>query len=218
MIDAAERAEDVGDRALAGRDAAGEADEQEAAAHTCDQSSPVFTSTTIGHVERQRRLHDLAGQRHDRLHLVRRRLEEQLVVHLQQHAALQAALAQRRLHAHHGDLDHVAGGPLHRRVHRHPLGGVAGHRVVRAQIGQVAAAAQQRGHVAALAALGQRAVDEGAHARVGGEVGLDVALRLLLVDLGRLRQAERRHAVEDGVVRALGDRALQRGDRRRARP
>ena len=36
-----------------------------------DQSRPVLTSTTIGHVQRQRRLHDLAGQRRDRLDLVR---------------------------------------------------------------------------------------------------------------------------------------------------
>ena len=115
------------------------------------------------------------------------------------------------MHAHHGDLDHVAGRPLHRRVHGHALGGVAGHRVVGAQVGQVAPAAQQRHHVAALAPVGQRAVDEGAHQRVRGEVRLDVALRLLLVDLGGLRQPERRDAVEDGVVRALGDRALQRG-------
>src|SRR5437867_1209695 len=49
--DAAQAAEDLRDRALARGDPAGEADEQEAPRgrrHTCDQSSPDFTSTTTG--------------------------------------------------------------------------------------------------------------------------------------------------------------------------
>ena len=136
-------------------------------------------------------------------------------MHLQQHPARKTALAEGGVHPDHGDLDHVAGRPLHRRVHRHALGGVAGDGIAGSQIRQVAAAAEQRGDVAALAALGQRAVDERAHTRVRREVRLDVALRLLLVDLRGLREAEGGDAVEDGVVRALGDRALERSDRGR---
>src|SRR5262249_36571437 len=49
--DAAEAAQHLRDRALAGGDAAGEAGEEKAPrrrGHTCDQSSPDFTSTTTG--------------------------------------------------------------------------------------------------------------------------------------------------------------------------
>ena len=47
------------------------------------------------------------------------------------------------------------------------------------------------------------------------EVRADVPLRLVAVDLRRLRQSKGGDAVEDGVVRALGDRALQRRHRLR---
>ena len=69
--------------------------------------------------------------------------------------------------------------------------------------------------MAALAALGEGAVDERPHPRMAREVVADVLLRDLLVDLGRLRQPERGHAIEDGVVGALGDRTLERRDRGR---
>src|SRR3989449_9229168 len=46
--------------------------------------------------------------------------------------------------------------------------------------------------------------------RSGREVVSDVALRLLLVDLRRLREPEGRDAVEDREVGALGDRPLER--------
>ena len=45
------------------------------------------------------------------LHLVRRRLEEQLVVHLEQHAAPEAARRERARHPHHRDLDQSAAVP-----------------------------------------------------------------------------------------------------------
>src|SRR5207247_9795265 len=69
---------------------------------------------------------------------------------------------------------------------------------------------RSRGHVAVLAAERERRVDERAHPRVGREVVGDVALRLLLVDLRRLREPEGRDAVEDREVGALGDRPLER--------
>src|SRR5688572_27962712 len=43
-----------------------------------------------GHRQRQRLFHDVARERLQHVHLLGRRLEEQLVVHLQQHAGAQA--------------------------------------------------------------------------------------------------------------------------------
>src|SRR2546426_10715235 len=62
-----------------------------------------------GDLERERGGHDLPGERLDRADLRGRRLAEELVVHLQEHPGAQSARRQRRLHADHRDLDHVAG-------------------------------------------------------------------------------------------------------------
>ncbi len=127
-----------------------------------------------------------------------------------------------RVDVDHRALQDVGGGALNRQVD--------GDRARRARADLAVAAGQlrhqpappeQRLHHAARARLVERAVDEGAHRREAGEVGVDELLRRLLRDADVLGQRERGLAVEQRVVddlRAPPQLVLARGRCRRRRP
>src|SRR5512142_976136 len=82
---------------------------------------PVRSDTDIhdeGDLERGRTLHVLAHQRAHAVLLVGRNLEDELVVHLEQHAAPELALDQGVVDPDHRDLDQIGGRPLERRILR----------------------------------------------------------------------------------------------------
>jgi hypothetical protein len=62
--------------------------------------------------------HDLAHERDGGLHLRLWRLEDQFVMHLQQHPRIQARAHQSFVHADHGAADDVGGGALNGRIDR----------------------------------------------------------------------------------------------------
>src|SRR5579864_8723590 len=85
---------------------------------------------------------------HDARHLLRklvelrfRHLEEELVMNLQQHAALDLVGLDLAGESHHRDLDDVGGQRLHREVDRHALGGAPQLKVWRTQVGDRASPA-----------------------------------------------------------------------------
>ena len=112
------------------------------------------------------------------VHLLRRALEEELVVDLEDQAGLHPGLAQRPLAAHHRDLDDVRRGALDHRVDREPLAEAARLGVAGAQLGDRAAAAHQRRHVALLLRPLDHLLAEGAHRREALQVTGDEFLAL----------------------------------------
>src|ERR1700722_17755694 len=74
------------------------------------------------HRERRGALHDLAGQGLGLVDLLVGHLEQQFVVHLQQHAGLEPGGRECRRDADHGALDDVGGTALQRRIDRGALG------------------------------------------------------------------------------------------------
>ena len=143
------------------------------------------------------------------------RLEQQLVVHLEDEPRASPLLAQPVVDPDHRDLDHVRRRSLHDRVDGEPLAERARLPVADADLGDRPAPAEQRRHVAVALGLLDRALDEVLHVREAREVGVDVLLRLLARDLEVLREAERRDAVDDPEVDHLGDVALVLRQRRR---
>ena len=79
---------------------------------------PTFTSTGERDVERERALHRLAEHRDEAVDLVLRRLEEQLVVDLEEHPGLEALVGEAIGEADHCDLHDVGRGALDRHVDR----------------------------------------------------------------------------------------------------
>ena len=94
------------------------------------------------------------------LELVRRHLEDQLVVHLQQHPALELPLGDGGVDPDHGELDQVGRGALERRVLRVALAVGAHVEVAVLDLGDVAAALEQGLDVALLPRQLDHAVEE----------------------------------------------------------
>ena len=78
------------------------------------------------------------------LHLVRRRFEDEFVVDLEQHRALESAAHELVVDADHRQLDEVRGGALQRRVHGGALGEAALVGVAAVHVGDGPHAAEQR--------------------------------------------------------------------------
>ena len=117
----------------------------------------------------------------NRLHLVGRCLEDQLIVDLQQHARLQALAAQPAQHVEHGQLDQVRGRALDLHVDRLALGLVALLIPSRpgSPPGRSAAAGPgswSRSRCFAASFQQTRLILQ--HPRIAGEVGVDERLRL----------------------------------------
>ena len=129
----------------------------EEAPHVSAQSAPDLHVDLEGHGQLEGGLHHLDGEGLERAQLAVRHLEEQLVVHLQQHPAPEAARGQLAGDADHRDLHEIGGGALDGRIGRHALAEAAQIGVAAPQLGEIAPAAEQRRDVAALAALRHRA-------------------------------------------------------------
>src|SRR5207244_11604727 len=104
-------------------------------------------------VESGRAAPGLAGERAHRRLLVRRQLEDDLVVDLEDEPAGVAALLERVVETDEGDLEDVGGQPLDAGVHRLALAGLADAVVRRRQLRDLAATADQRLGVAPVAGL-----------------------------------------------------------------
>ena len=152
-----------------------------------------------------------------------RRLEQQFVVHGEDHARAAAGDAPAAPRARRSSpLEDVGGGALDRHVDGVALGGRADLAVAAVQTpapagGGRTSSSRRRSR----ARVVERAVDEGAHAREAGEVGVDELLRLLARHADVLRQRERRLPVEQRVVddlRAAPQLVRARGRCRRRTP
>ena len=132
------------------------------------------------------------------------RLEDQFVVHLQQHAGTKLRMGQRIVHADHGTADDVGGRTLDGRIdggafEEGALGGIG-----RIDAREVAAPPEDGLDIALLARRLLRRFHVIADAGEAREIGLDVVARLLAADTQLVGQAEGRDAVDDAEVDCLG--------------
>ena len=164
------------------------------------QSSPAPTSTTRGGSSGKAPVHLLAHEVPHRGHLLLGRLEQELVVYLEDEPCGTALVAQPPGDAHHGHLDHVGGRALHDRVHGEPLAQRARLAVRGSQLRDRSAAAEQGANVAVLLGLLDGSGDEVLNVREAREVGVDVGLRLLPRYVELIGEPERGDAVDDPEV------------------
>src|SRR4029077_18191171 len=143
-----------------------------------------------------------------RVHLLRRALEEELVVDLQHQAGRHPLLPQAGPAAHHRHLDDVGGGALDHRVDSKALTEAPRVRVAGAQLGDRPAAPHQGGHVALLLRPFDHFLAEAAHRREALEVAGDEFLRLFARDVEAVGQAEAGQPVDDPEVDHFRFRAL----------
>ncbi len=138
--------------------------------------------------------------------------EDDFVVHLQQHAGLQALFAQAAVNVDHSDLDDVRGGALNRGVEGGAFGGFTAYTVGRVQVGQHAAAAENGFGVAVLVCLLEHAAQESSHASEAFEVvGAQFAC-FVRADVQLLGEAEAGQTVCQTVGHCLDLGALLGGD------
>lgn len=148
-------------------------------------------------------LHRLVQNGLHRLELALFDLEHELIVDLQQDAALEARFPELAESGDHRELDDIGCRALYRRVHRHALGEHALVEVAALDGGQLAAAAEHRRDIARLVRLGDDLVHEGAHARIARKVAADVVARFLARDVQVARESEVADAVDDAEVDGL---------------
>src|SRR5271165_7093231 len=127
------------------------------------QIPPIRSHAEI-HLQRDLELEDVFHLLYDqRLHYIEfgfGDFEHQLVVHLQQHARFEVALAQFLIDANHGQLNEVGGGALQQRVDNGALGSAARHEVLAEDVGEGSDASEQRRDAQFLARLLLFEVDE----------------------------------------------------------
>src|SRR5262249_49922136 len=116
-----------------------------------------------------------------------RRLEEQFVVDLEQHARLEAAGTKLVIDADHCQLDQIGGGALKRGVDGGAFGEAAGGGGLGGDIGNGAHAAKQSPDPVLSPCLFQHLIDEASHALVLLEIRVDELLGLALLDAKLLR-------------------------------
>ena len=124
-------------------------------------------------VHRESSLHFLLEQVHCGFLLGFGRLEDELVVHLQNQAAFQPLTQQAVAHAHHGDLDDIRRRALDGRVHRHPLAERADVEIAALQLGQRAPPSEQGGYIALLFGRSLDVIHILFYTRIGGQIGAD---------------------------------------------
>ena len=117
-------------------------------------------------------------------------IEQQFIMDLQHHAALQPGLTHLPVDIDHGHFYDVGGGSLDRGIDRGPFrkrphGGIAG-----ADVGEVAAASEQRFDIAVFACRSYGIVNERADCGERGEIVVDKFLRFRPGNSKPLRQSE----------------------------
>ena len=137
-------------------------------------------------------------------------LEQQFVVHLEQHPCREFRPGQRRRHANHRLLDDVGGAALQRGVDGGAFGEGAHALALVVDEAQVDLAAERRQHIAVLAREVLGPLHVVADAGVTLEIFGDVFLGLLLADAELVGEAEGRDAVDDAEVDRLGAPPHQR--------
>ena len=147
-------------------------------------------------------LHRLADEGGRVVGVLCRHFEQQFVVHREDHSRRGNA-AQGGVRVDHRQLEDVRRGALDGHVHRFALGRLTDLLVAAVQLRHQAAPAVQRLHYSRRAGRLERAVDEGAHPREPGEVGVDEFLRHLRRHADVLGQREGRLPVEQRVVHHL---------------
>src|SRR5262245_53704757 len=125
-----------------------------------------------GHAQRHRVLHAVADDLARRVELALGELEQELVVHLEQHPAGETRVLEPPLERDHRLLDHVRGRALHRRVHRRVLGEGARAGIRGRELGEVALATEHGLDEAVAPRLLERRVDPRADLGEGREVAL----------------------------------------------
>ncbi len=133
-----------------------------------------------------------------------RHLEDQFVMHLQQHPALQTGLGKRRRHADHGPADDVGGRTLDGRIDGGALLEGALGRIGRLDPREMHAPAEDGFDIAIGAAERLGALHVVADAGETLEIGLDVLACLLARDRQLVGETERRDAVDDAEIDRLG--------------
>ena len=152
---------------------------------------------------------------HDRAELVelsRRDLEDELVVHLQEHARAEPALAEVARDAEHRDLHDVGRRALDRRVERSPLGVLAQDPVGGVEVAERPAAAEDRLGVAVDLRLRDDVAQIVAHGAEAREVVGHQLLGLGGLDAQLLRQPEGTESVGEAVGHRLDLAPHRRGD------
>src|ERR1700676_3326973 len=156
--------------------------------------------------------HALAEQREEGIDLFRWRLEEQFVMHLQEHPATQARFAERVVHQDHGLLHDVRRASLDGHVHGHALGGEAELAGGGSDVSDVAAPADEGFDKAVLASVIARLLEVCGHCGEVAKVRVDKRMRLLATHPGIAGKPEIAEPVDHAEVDHLGDPAHVRGD------
>lgn len=126
--------------------------------------------------------------------------EEELVMHLQEHASFEASFGEGGIDVDHGELDHVGGGALNGRVHRHSLSLAAHGGVGAGDVTDHAAALREGLDVAVLFGLGDDLIHEAFDAGELLEVVLNDRGCLGAGNAEALAQAEGADAIDDAEI------------------
>ncbi len=122
---------------------------------------PVSAHAVIHHqtdFERGGGLHGFGDDGHDALLLGAEHIDDQFVMHLQDHLRADAFGGETAVYVDHGDLHDVGRRTLNRSVHGVSLGKAAGDGVVRSDVVEVAAPAENRRDEALFLGLGNHVV------------------------------------------------------------
>ncbi len=143
--------------------------------------------------------HDADCEGADLLDLVERYLEDDLVVDLEDDAALQPLVFERLVEPADGHLEDVGGQALDTGVHRLPLPRLSDLTVAGRQFGDLATPAEEGLGVAPLTGLGHGAVHVGAHRGERLEIGVEDLDGFCYGNVEALGKPVRRHAVGEPI-------------------
>ena len=129
--------------------------------------------------------------------------EEEFVMHLEEHAGLEAGFRESRIDVDHGELDHVGGGALDGGVHRDSLGLAAHGGVGAGDVADRAAAFGERLRVTVLFGVGDDLIHEAFDAGELLKVVLDDRGGLGARNAEPLAEAEGADAVDDAKIHHL---------------
>ena len=110
------------------------------------------------------------------------RLNQQLIVHLQDESGSQAARPQLLVYANHRNFDDIGRRSLDRRIHRHPFPKGTLHKIRGFQFRHRAASAKHCRHISVFFRILHRAVQKFLDSRIGLKVLRNVLLRLFPCD------------------------------------